>query len=429
MTATAVVDAKQYRQDVFAEMRGVDAERGQAAIWEQTGNHTRYYVGFMAVTMLVPTLLSLPSFVLHLAPLPPAWEGAASGLTSLCTTLFVVCAAVGLAFWRTRRAKSRPTRQVELGPGSKLACPHCGAPNQLLPGQHVQTCGHCRGALMPGRTAMIAGLDAARAARRRATLDRYRAERAGMHATKRSVSAYAWLVPLVFGVALLPTLLGVCLVPASGAEEVTGLGVLIFAVGMFIVLALFGGVGGFAFVQWRKRVVAWKTAVTDIARQFHGRSSSDVGSLVTWLDQAWAGPYDLRFLGGGPRFELALLDAFGFPTAVALNPTQSSMNMYETTPTYARIMLAAWIPSRTDGGPPPTLGPAARETMAWLTAAGFLVSCEEAGILAMAQERVVRRLREEPGCAHLLAPVVGNLARLAHEIGAQPVQITPGPGP
>ena len=430
---TAVREARQYREDVFAAMREADAQRSQAAAWGQWKGRTSWpmiSLAFTGVMMVVPCLFSVPAYLLSAGnvSVPPELHGIASTFGSLCTFGTMAAMMVAFVVWQSRRTSARAASDPRNLGSRKVACPHCGAPNELAAGQHVETCGHCRGALMPSKTVMIAGLDAARAERRRATLERYRAERAGMLNVTRYTGAYTKMIPFFYAIVFAPVLLGICVVPFSATRgHVTLEEAAFVGLPILFVIALVAGVAAFFFVRWRQAVGAWRGALANLASQFRGRVSEDVQDFVSWLNAGWAGPYDVRFVGGGPRFAAVTLDAWGFSALVALNPKAPMSSQYQQTPTYARVLLAAWIPSRSDGGPPPALGPEAQATMNWLAGAGFLVSCEEAGILAMAQENVVAHLRKEPASAHQLAPVIGHLARLANEIGARPVQLTPGP--
>lgn len=433
MSGTAVVEAQQYRRDVFREMDAADRERDAAAAWGRWSGATSVPVAALAFTLVmfvVPLLVSLPGWLMAYGHLdvPPRVMSALGSTGSLCAVASMVGMTLAFVALQSRRASARAERAALEG-GREVACPHCGAPNRLVHGQHVSTCAHCRGALVPSRTVIRAGLDAARAERRRATLERYRAERRGMLGVASYSGTWQRIAPLFYVIPLAPMVIGVCLVPLSAPGRHPSLGALLLvAVPLLLVTAAAAGGGAFLFVRARQRKAAARRALEDLAGQFHGRAIDRVEDLVEWLDARWAGPYDVHFIGAGPGFGGALIDAFGYPAAVVVNPVESRGAGHRT-PTHVRVLVAAWVPSASDGGPPPALGPEAQRTVEWLRAAGFLVSCEEAGLLAMAQDHVVAHVRRHPEAAHQLAPVIGHLARLAHEVGAQPVDVTHGPRP
>ncbi|MCA9605629.1 MAG: hypothetical protein KC619_08550 [Myxococcales bacterium] len=431
MNATAVVEAQRYRRDVFEEMRAADRERGAVSAWGQWSGNASLplaVVLFSSLMFVVPLVLAIPSYLVAFGHLqvPPALLTLLGSGAPICATIATVAATMGFVAFQMRRTRAAPRTGPSLGPGSKVACPHCGAPSQLVPGQHVATCAHCRGALVPSRTVMIAGLDAARTARRQASLERYRTERRGMLNVASYTGAWQRAMPLVYVLAFAPMVLGVCVLPFGAMGGHVSLPALLFVgLPLLFVAALAVGGAAFYFVRARQRRRAERRTLEDLAAQFRGRAIGSLEAFVGWLDACWAGPYDTRFVGAGPRFGGALIDAFGYPAAVVLNPTASRGPGLQI-PTHVRVLIAAWVPSASDGGPPPALGPEAERTMAWLRAAGFLVSCEEGGLLAMAQAPVVEHLRRHPEAAHQLAPVIGHLARLAHEVGAQPAGVTPG---
>lgn len=431
LNATAVVEAQQYRRDFFHEMRAADHERDAAAAWGRwSGNASLPLAAvlFSSLMFIVPLLFAIPGYLVAFGhvEVPPALLTALGSGGPVCGALAMVVATGGFVWFQRRRAAGPArTSPHDLGPGRNVACPHCGAPNPLVPGQHVATCAHCRGALVPSRTVMVAGLDAARAERRRASHERYRAERRGMLGVASYTGTWQRIAPLFYVLPFAPMVLGVCVLPLGAMRgHVTLPALLVVGLPLLLVAALAIGAATFFFVRARQRRNAARRALEDLAHQFLGRAIDRAEDLVGFLDAYWAGPYDTRFIGAGPSFGGAIIHAWGYPTAVVLNPAPSRGQGLQI-PTHVRVLVAAWVPSASDGGPPPALGPEAQRTVEWLRAAGFLVSCEEGGLLAMAQEHVVEHLRRRPEAAHQLAPVIGHLARLALEVGAQPVGVTP----
>lgn len=414
-------EARQYEDDFFAEMRRADQDR-QAAVswgrWADGGTQSKAWLALLVVMLLGPVASTALGALAHQLPMPDTLRDAIGGLASTCGVGLMLVAVVGYVAWMARATRVRRAGPADAGPPSRVACPHCGAPNELAPGQALQTCAHCRGALVPSRTVIQRGLDAARAARRQASLTRYAAERRGMLGLHQWTRGYDKTMPVFLLLTVVPMFLGYGVLRVYATDH-TPLEYACIGGPILLAIGLVAAGATWWLARWRRRRQAWRGAVSDLARQFGGWSSEDLEDFVGWLEATWAGPYDTRFIGGGPRWAAALASAWGYRVAVVLNPEVSGQ--YAMSPSYARVLLAAWVPSASDGGPPPTPSPEAQRTIDWLKSAGFLVSCEEAGILAMAQQGVVDELKKHPASAHQLAPIVGHLARLAHEIGAQPV--------
>lgn len=418
-------DVRQYRANVFSEMNAADAERKQAnawSAWRGGGGMPTLMLGIVLLVMVGPMCLSLPMYLLHLGHLnvPPAVEGIVSALGSLFTVLVFV-AAIGGAAWMQSRRNAQGSAAGASARETKVACPHCGARSRLAAGQVVQTCEHCRGALMPSKTIMVQALDEVRLMKRRAALARYAAEREGMLGVQAYTRRYARIMPLFFIIPFAPMVLGVCAVPFGALDGNASLAqALLVLVPMLLSMGAAAAVAAYFLLRAYQRRQAFRRSLEDLATQFHGRASLALDDFVRWLNTSWAGPYDLNFVGAGSAFGTVSVDAWGYSAAIAINPKRQAYPQGRY-PTYVRIALAAWIPSRSDGGPPPPLDPRALTTMAWLQSAGFAVSCEEGGLLATAHPHVVEQLRQSPEAAHQLAPVLGHLARLAHEVGARPV--------
>ncbi len=423
LAGTAIRRVQQYRHDVFAEMRAADADRQQASTWSQwTSGGSQIWMMIVPLTFLLPFCISVPTMLLamgHVA-LPPAISNVLGNVGGLCTT-FVVMAALGASSWMRSRQK-RGASQRGPSVASKVACPHCGAPNRLVAGEHVHTCSYCGGALMPSKTVMVQSLDAVRAERRRAALERYRAERHGMMNAGASSRTTMRLAPLYYVVPFAPMSL-FCLVGILGAAKETQAFWPLLAVAVMVVSLVAGALGLVALRWWRRRE-SWRRGLAQLATQFHGRASTQIADLVSWLDTYWAGPFDVRKLLGGPRFAVVALDAWGYSGVLALSPARMLLDTSNAYPTYAQVVLAGWVPSATEGHGSPPIGDAARATLGWLEAAGFSVSFEEAGVVASALPWVIERLRRQPDVVGQLAPVVAHVVRLAYELGVQPVTST-----
>jgi hypothetical protein len=432
LSRQTVVQAKAYRADVFAEMRRADAERRAAAeAWQahrtmegaQKSSVQTLWI-FIAMNAL-PALFVPCIFFFQLASGPrpqlEAMAGPALGVAGTLCPMVLLLAIPGYGLFANRREERRAARaRAAAGGAAEVACPHCGAPNRLAPGQAVQTCGHCRGALVPSQTVMVRGLDAVREARRRASLERFRAERRrdASGSASRQVSFY--LVFWVLQVAPVPVIaLAFLLYLAVTRLDWTAL--LLLAVAVFLPV---GGATAYFTHRWlriRQRRRELRAALEDLAVQFHGEAAFARSAMLDWLDAHWAGPYDVAFLAAGKDFGAVRLDAWGFPTLVAVNPRAG----FGGGRRYVRLLLAAWIPGLSDGQPAPPLDARAEATLRWLRASGFDVERTPAGLVATARPHVLERIAKEPDEVHPLALVVGHLTRLAQEIDAAPVPSFP----
>ncbi len=424
MTDQAHHEARQYRNDVFAEMRAADAERRQAAAWGQWSgagpSYAKAWIAIVPIFVIVVLVVSLLSVLGSTGVVPLEIVGNLRYLSGPCLPLLIFGAAGASAFFQLRRSQSAQTAGA-IAPISKVACPHCGAPNHLIAGQHVHTCGHCGGALMPSKTVMVQSLDAMRAERRRATLERYRAERRGMLGVGSYTRASTRFVPFYDLVIFAP--MACTFLAGAGAvlNEAPLYAMWPFVIALAVVSVIVAGAAVVLGLRFWQRKKDWREGLAQLAHQFHGRASDRVEDFVSWLDSFWAGPYDVRHLFGGSRFAVVSLDAWGYAAVLALDPKRGPYEGAGYYPTYVRVVLAGWVPNASDGRGPPPIVPAAHATIEWLRAWGFTVSFEEAGIVAAAAPWVVYRVAREPSTVVQLAPVIAHVVRLAHEVGVQPV--------
>lgn len=415
-------EAQRYRDAVFGAMRAADADRQQAASMAQwSGVSARWskivYVVIVA-QMLLSTCAAVPALVLHSSGEWSAeWLQAAmsTGMT-VCTVLAFVAILAGV-LWTQRARIASSLGRTAPPPAKKIACPHCGAPNYLSAGQAVHSCGHCRGALIPSKTAMIQALDAVRRERRRAAMELHRQSRTMMLATQQGATMRHLFPLLMIGgsVAMPLVTLPLMVVLEPDVELRTkaivgGVGVALIAIVTSIIAAL--------VARRRQRKRALREALSDLEMQFHGHVTSKLHGFIAWLNAYWAGTYELRRLAVSPMFGFVSLDAWGYAAGIAVSLTQPVVGRCAT---FVDILLAAWVPSVSEGRPEPPISAQAAATLAWLRASGFEVQRTEAGLLASATPAVVAQLWREPSGVHHLATITAHLVRLAHEIGAQPV--------
>jgi ribosomal protein L37AE/L43A len=328
-------------------------------------------------------------------------------------------ALLGYVIWQSLGRQQAKDGHVDLE-GANVACPNCGAAGVLSASAAVDTCGYCQAALIPTRTAMHRAVSDAQAALREATLARHREERLVALRTRSSM-----VVPLVLigpGVALpfivIPVItVGATWDMATGQEPFNGAVLL----GWGMSAAIVGG----AILWWRRRqeiLGIWARATATLSRQFNGHALGSAAAVVQWMNQHWAGPYDLVHLRQGSFRTSLALSAAGYPVLLAADPFETaSKEQSEQRALKPHVLLAAWVPGVSDhSGQGPARGAAVEREVALLSAAGFEVAITEAGLFAHACLETTKALRKHPAAAHALAVVIGHLTQLAQALGAAP---------
>jgi len=341
-------------------------------------------------------------------------RGVLSNQDSPLITLAVLGAtAVGVviySLWYYSGARKR--RKVSIGP-SRVACPSCGAAHELTAGQVLDTCRYCGGALVPSAQAMAETLEEARQAARSARMERFRKEREGI-ATIMSYSAggsVPYIVMGSFAVMLVPATAVFTFQMAVGKEPYNPAIFILWALSVGLLAVITG------LAVWRSRRKAqWKAALDGLGLKYGGRSFRGAREVVAWLNTYWPGPYDIvnimaGYYGGGAAFMLK-----GFPALLFVDPVAAS----DKHRAKVHLFVAAFVPGVSDADDPGGSGSVPDTFAAWFGREGFPVTVQQAGLLAEAEEDLVRALRRAPAEAARLEPVFLKMVELAGALGAKP---------
>jgi cytochrome c-type biogenesis protein CcmH/NrfF len=307
----------------------------------------------------------------------------------------------------------RKKRTLSIGP-TKVSCPTCGAQNELQPGQVIETCMFCGGALVPSARAMAETLDAARQAARSARMERFRKEREGM-ATIMSYSAGSTVPYIVMGsfaFMLVPATAIFSYQMAVGKEPFHPAIFILWALSMGLVAVMAG------LVAWRRRRRRqWKSALDSLALKYGGRSFRGAQDLVQWLNTFWPGPYNIVNIMAGTYGGGAVFTLRGFPALLFVDPVPVS----DKHRAKVHLFISAFVPGVSDAEDDAgRSGPAPETFAAWFNREGFAVTVQEAGLMAEADDDIVRRLRRAPGEAVGLEPVFLKMVETAKALGAGP---------
>lgn len=417
LSSDALRDLARYQAAVHSALGHADEHHQHAATWQQIERQTRvstpsallaFGVGMGLLVLLAMALqFGMVAGVVPTAVVPWVLNSGA---------LLVVASTIVVSAWMSAQARKGPQR-AEAG-SARVACPSCGAPSTLKGGSVVETCGHCRAALVPSHTVMHKVVDRVRLQARAAAMDRYRAERRGI----RAMASFHFgpSLPYILTGAPLP-ITGLCVIAAMGRflfGDGNPLPLVATIAAASLNVALLTGVHAWR-VSHRRR---WHQVAADLATQFRGQAAArPIDGTTQWLNAYWASAYDLRHLYPGPYHTSAVLDACGYPALLDLNPIASGAR---GSTSWMHILIAAAIPDELADrqAPPP---PAANASLHWLEAAGFQVTIERSGLLAAASPATLAHLRRRPETAHVLSTVVTTLAGLANALGAAPATAVP----
>ena len=409
--------------DELARYRaGLDAERGRIAeadrarsTWERWsggrgGRSPRAGLYFMlAVIFVVVPLLGLGIQALLTSGVMTARDTVYFGPGILG---FVVVCYLGYVVWfygGKRRHQRTPSALAE-----EIACPSCGASHALSAGQVGERCRHCNAPMFPSPTMIAHALDAARDAARRASMERYRAERNAIRAL-RAMSAPSLVIWISLGMMGIPLLIGTAALTitkltddrplqADGALSLGSMWALSIALVAVVMLV----------VRHRRRTAArFQTALEGLARELGGRTLDGVDGTVQWLNAFWCAPYEATQLMVGRCYGAATATSRGFPVLVEVDPIPIASSTYVAR---VSIHLAAEFSS-----PYAPQGPLCDE----LARAGFVVERNGAGLVARASDLCVRSLRKTPESITGLVRVVTSLTALAEAMRGSPARPFP----
>jgi hypothetical protein len=259
-------------------------------------------------------------------------------------------------------------------------------------------------ALTPGATAIFAAVSDATRQRRQLRIERYRKERAHESSMVPVNDIGVWML---YGILAMNVLAPLGIFVGAGFDALLNpkfdeYGVFLFA-GLWFIASLVGGALTVLTIQRRRKAV--RTAMADLARQFHGHVAHVWARVARWLDVYWAGPYPLADRQTGYHYSMLECPVHGYPALVEVNLSQSKSERMRVS-----VRLATTEP---EVGPGSGARPEAATEAAWLTHLGFSVEESEAGLTAEATADLVKRIRQNPNLLHTLAPVLGHLSRLA----------------
>jgi DNA-directed RNA polymerase subunit RPC12/RpoP len=304
--------------------------------------------------------------------------------------------------WMFATRKKARHQQVTVD-SVKVACPICGAPGALTPGDQVDKCAYCQSALIPSRTVMSRAVGAVRIAQRQAAMERYRQERIVM--MRQVAPAFAVHGPMLLSFALPIAALPVATLWYSakmlaGSEPFRGS----IAVGWVVSLVLATG----TYLWWRTRrdrQAEWRRALAHLATQLRGGVGLRLEELLEWLNSYWPAPYHNPYLRQGYYTAVVSGEIEAYPAFVLVNPAGAlEKNAFKVD-----VFLAADVPEGGGEG-------LARE----LDDMGLDAETTPAGFLARARPETVKAWHRNPESAHVLALVLGRMVRFAQRNGASP---------
>ncbi|MEZ4376398.1 MAG: hypothetical protein R3B07_36670 [Polyangiaceae bacterium] len=218
-----------------------------------------------------------------------------------------------------------------------VACPTCGAPGKLTPGDSIDTCAHCHAALVPGSTAIQQGLEAAARARRKAALRHYRTEIETFASVYGGGSGkhVVFFVLVPFAVMLtLPTLMITAEQLQQGKELPLPPLLILFGVS----LGLWGTIGLILWLRWSKQQATMR-GLAPLEHAYNARRGSGTRGLAAWIVAHWAGPFPVQRLYTGVNHHFMAGNCRGFPILIDFNPSKAQHMV-----TRATLHVAAEIP-------------------------------------------------------------------------------------
>lgn len=352
----------------------------------------------------IPLVLALVLVGLHQANVWSVSRGAMPALALGGGSALGVVLYLGWYF--TGRAHVR-ARKTELE-RARVACPDCGAPGMLTPGDAVDRCRYCDAALVPTQPIMASGVDAARVALRKAALDRRRAQRDAV-ARATNMGAFAILMPVMMIGSLIlmvgGTAVGYSVQMARGKEA--------FHPGVLVVWALTIAIVGAVYVyraRKRQRRERLREALRDVVSQLGGAVITEVSERVAWLNRYWSGGYEQRNLFQTYVASGATVEVGGFAALVDVDLNASKP------PPRIDLFIAAWVPEVSEGKQP-----SARVKDKALSGLGFHVRKTEGGLVAHANQELLQAARRDPDAVHVVVPALAHLVRVAGRVGCQTI--------
>lgn len=420
---TIVAKVETHRRQLHAHRHAARAEHRQGMAWGQwTDPRMRRMTKILVLGTTAASLLFFVITFVGMVANEAGWLGTSELAESVMSLVVVAMVAVpvvaGIASavltGNTGAGKANVGGPPVAGP-TLVACPSCGAVGKLYPGAGVDPCERCGAALVPSRTVMTYQLDAARHAHRVARLQRLRLERRGAVGLQKMRSPTLLHVMIATSV-LVPAVFGLIAVLGSPTDDDDVNAAVIMAV---VVVA---GAGGLVGWLWHRRAKAraWRAAMLELARRFHGQLLPSLEQRVDWLNQLWMAEIPPRDIHQCTLGCAAAVDAHGYPALVIVDPVAS----VEGNAARVEVLLAAWIPGLSDAEPGASTllpSPTGIEAWRWIAARGFEIRPTEGGVRAVAHAATVSMLRRNPAALCDLVPIIGALAYVARSVCAIPV--------
>lgn len=309
--------------------------------------------------------------------------------------------------------------------GVVVACPTCGAPGTLTPGDSIDTCRHCHAALVPGSTAMQQGLDAAARVRRNAALKHYRTEietfaRVYGSGAGKHVVFFA-LVPFALMISV-PTLMMTIETLSQGKELPLPPVLILYGLS----LGLWGAIGLMLWLRWAKHQSIAR-GMAPLERAFNGVRGGGTRGLADWILSHWAGPFPVQRLYTGVNHQFLVGTCRGFPILIDFNPSKAEHMVPRAT-----LHVAAEIPGVKPldieyqtaltilGTSLPDGSQTVRDLRFGLERAGFELRVSEAGLSASAEGDRLKQLRKHPELFAEWTSVVSGCVELVTALGGRP---------
>jgi hypothetical protein len=403
-----------YQQQVHAALANAGENLAHVRAWQQAANPARWrrqnllVMGGFAALLVAGALAALLLMLLDL--------GEFFGWLTVVVPLGFMALPVIVAL-----ASARAREKATASAGSHtVACPSCGAPNQMTVGRALDRCRYCQSALVASEKLALAGIEAADAVRRAAAFERHRVERRGtLQITSMNMSTSASFLPFI--------VVGSISVPLGIGAVLTTFGMLFGSVpasfpALFAIWgSLFALLAG-AATAWQLRSLRksrFQRVLDDLSLQIGGQRTESIIPVVDWLNHHWPADYNLAWLRAGVYHGAAIGHVHGLPCIIHLDLRAADSSHAA----HVILVIAAWLPAARHEKA--RMDPNALACSEWLERAGFFVRIEECGVMAVANERALMSIRNEPTLAHMLITVLTTLSGLTRVLRNAPSSAAP----
>jgi hypothetical protein len=415
ISSSTLGQLEQYQSAAQVELAQVEAalDRVEAGrVFRQRnwlGSGKSLVVGFgiyQAATMAVVLLLS------KLAILDAKAAGAVLAVSLVLVPIVAVKYVLPRLHARSNRAFAPLSTAAPLLPRLRVACPTCGAVNEMPAGAASHRCQYCQTAIVASQVVMQHGMDAAVSAHRQARLEDLREARR-VAAALPEASTGGGGVLFLFGAVLTITGLGKAAATVVAVQNDQPINEVSDFYGPLAaaLLAASAMLASFLF-QVRRRARYW-SALDKLVAPYGGVPFQTRAALVDWLNLHWSAPYELDRVPFGRYFIGAHGTVARFPFFLQANlwPPDSAA------PSLHLLLAAQFSPPGTVASQAKLAGQRAIERC---QAYGFEVRFSEAGFLAVARADKLEALRRSGRELEGLDPAIAALAEAALAVGAAP---------